>query len=430
MTGKLMSISSTGHPDEKLNLLFVEAFNAQTEGLYADAMEKYLLLLEYFPEAAMLRYNLGLVYYSLANFTGALREFSLALTFQPEDNDTLFNLALSQKKTGDSQAAIASYCQLLKALPNYTDCWYNLAGCYRDTYADGQAISCYQRVLALDPEYLPALNNLAYLYHRSGDIQRAAECYRQVLSLRPEDDSAHYMLASLLGTPLDHAPDSYVRNFFDAYADGFEKSLVDGLGYDNPRQLYACYKSCTHLKGVKDEYGHGLDLGCGTGLSGIAFKEIVTVLDGVDLSANMLLQAAGKNCYNGLYQDSIIHFLQTTTETYDFVLATDVFIYVGELGDIFTALHAVARPGALFCFSTETLDSTGYQLQKTGRFAYSRDYIHSIAVATGWMVLTEQKTKLRKERERWITGDLWVLQGIVPDYEASNWGKKDEGIQI
>ncbi len=405
-----MSISPTSHSDQELNRLFTEACNAQTEGRLARAMEKYLLLLAYFPEVAMLRYNLGLVYYSLEDFTGALREFSLALTFQPEDSDTLFNLALSQKKTGDTLAAIATYRQLLEAMPDNTDCCYNLAGCYRDTYADEQAISCYQRVLALDSEYLPALNNLAYLYHRSGDIQQAEVCYRQVLTLRPEDDSAHYMLASLLGTPLDHAPDSYVRHFFDAFAEGFEKSLVDGLGYNNPRQLYACFKRCTHLKGVKDEYDHGLDLGCGTGLSGIVFKENVTVLDGVDLSRNMLLQAAGKDCYNGLYRDSIIHYLQTTTATYDFFLATDVFIYVGALGDIFTALCAVARPGALFCFSTESLDSTGYQLQKTGRFAYSLDYIQSIAVATGWMVLKEKKTKLRKERERWVAGDLWVLQ--------------------
>ncbi len=288
-------------------------------------------------------------------FTDALEEFSLALASQPEDTDTLFNLALCQKKTGDNPAAIATYRQLLEVMPDNTDCWYNLAGCYRDNYADEQAISCYQRVLALDSEYLAALNNLAYLYHRSGDIHQAEICYRKLLTLRPEDDSAHYMLASLLGTPLDHAPDSYVRNFFDAYAEGFEKSLVDELGYDNPRQLYACFKRCVGLTEVKEVYEHGLDLGCGTGLSGIAFKEIVTVLDGVDLSANMLVQAAGKDCYNGLYQDSILHYLQTTTATYDFFLATDVFIYVGELTDIFTALRAVARPGAFFCFSTETL---------------------------------------------------------------------------
>ena len=396
--------------DEELNRLFTEACAAQTEEHFTDAMEKYLLLLEYFPEAPMLRYNLGLVYYSLENFTDGLREFSLALTSQPGDSDTLFNLALCQKKTGDSQAAITTYRQFLEAMPDNTDCWYNLAGCYRDIYADEQAISCYQRVLALDSKYLSALNNLAYLYHRSGDIEQAAVCYRQVLSLRPGDDSANYMLASLLGTPLAHAPDSYVQHFFDAYADGFEKSLVDGLGYDNPRQLYACFKGCAGLQGVKNVYDHGLDLGCGTGLSGIAIKKIVTVLDGVDLSANMLLQAAKKDCYAGLYQDSISHYLQTTTKTYDFFLATDVFIYVGELANIFTAMSAVARPLALFCFSTEALDSTGYQLQMTGRFAHSRDYIENIAVATGWRVLTKKKTRLRKEKERWVAGDLWILQ--------------------
>jgi len=405
-----MSIPSTSHTDEELNRLFTEACNAQTEGRFIDAMEKYLLLLGYFPDAPMLRYNLGLAYYSLEDFTSALREFSRTLTSQPEDIDTLFNLALCQKKTGDSQAAIANYRKLLQAMPENTDGWYNLAGCYRDTYVDEQAISCYQRVLALDSEYLPALNNLAYLYHRSGDIQQAEVCYRQVLTLRPEDESAQYMLASLLGTPLDHAPDSYVHHFFDAYAEGFEKSLVDGLGYDNPRQLHECFRRCAALKGLKNDYDHGLDLGCGTGLSGIAFKETVAFLDGVDLSANMLVQAAEKDCYTSLHQDSISHYLQTTTETYDFFLATDVFIYVGALDGIFTALRAVARPEAVFCFSTENLDSTGYQLQKTGRFAYSRDYIHNIAAATGWMVLTAESTRLRKERDLWIAGNLWILQ--------------------
>jgi predicted TPR repeat methyltransferase len=79
---------------------------------------------------------------------------------------------------------------------------------------------------------------------------------------------------------------------------------------------------------------------------------------------------------------------------------------------LFTALRAIARPDAVFCFSTESLDSPGYQLRSTGRFAYSRDYILKIAAATAWTVLTEEKTKLRKERERWIDGDLWVFHSL------------------
>lgn len=223
----------------------------------------------------------------------------------------------------------------------------------------------------------------------------------------------HYMLASLLGVPLNRAPDTYVRKFFDGYSEGFEKSPVDLLGYDTPRQLYACLANYSGDKGIRKVYYHGLDLGCGTGLGGIAFKEMVAIFHGVDLSPNMLLRAADKNCYAALYQDSIRHYLQTAIETYDFFLATDVFIYVGALGDIFTTIRAIARPQALFCFSTETLESTGYRLQKTGRFSYSRSYVIETAAATGWAIMATETARLRKEREQWLAGDLWILQVAI-----------------
>jgi predicted TPR repeat methyltransferase len=389
-----------------VNTLFSEACTAQAEERFFEAREKYLLLLEYFPEATVLHYNLGLVYYTLQEYEEALREFSLALASQPEDGDILFNLALCRKKTGGTQEAITTYLKLLEITPDSTDCWYNLAGCYRDLHDDRQAVSCYRRVVDLDPEYLPALSNLAYLHHRAGETETAEACYRRLLAARPDDQSAQYMLASLLGAPLDRAPDDYVRNFFDSYAEGFEESLVAGLGYDNPRQLYGCFAQCP---GRKPTYDRGLDLGCGTGLSGLAFQDCVGALDGVDLSGNMLQQAARKECYTVLYQDSISNFLRTTTETYDLFLATDVFIYVGELREIFTDLRTIARPEAFFCFSTEHLAAEGYQLQQTGRFAYSSDYIRSVAAATGWRVVAEEPTRLRKEREQWLEGELWVL---------------------
>jgi len=392
---------------DELHLSFAEACRAQTEGRLEEAREQYLAMLSYLPDSSLLHYNIGLVYYDLQDFTQALHAFSLASTCRPGDSDTLFNLALCQKKTGDYQAAITTYQQVLEAAPGHTDSWYNLAGCYRDIHDDDQAISCYQRVLAIDSDYLPAANNLAYLYHRTDNIDQAAVYYQQVLDQRPDSESARYMLASLLGTPLDHAPDSYVRDFFNTYAEGFEQSLVVELEYDNPGKLYECFHNCG---GHKASYDHGLDLGCGTGLSGVPFTKVVTVLDGVDLSTNMLRQADRKGCYGTLYPDSISHHLSSTAETYDFFLATDVFIYVGDLQEMFTAVQAIARPAALFCFSTENLSSGSYQLRKTGRFAYSRAYVHKIAASTAWAVLALEETRLRKERNAWITGDLWILR--------------------
>ena len=138
------------------------------------------------------------------------------------------------------------------------------------------------------------------------------------------------------------------------------------------------------------------------------------ILDGVDLSRNMLFQASHKGCYTSLYPDSILHHLHATAETYDFFLATDVFIYVGDLLETFMNVHAIARPAALFCFSTEYLDAGDYQLRQSGRFAYSRAYVHKIAAATGWTVLALEKTNLRKERDSWIAGDLWIFRLDTP----------------
>jgi predicted TPR repeat methyltransferase len=392
---------------DDLRHAFGLACTAQTEGRLESARRQYLLLLRHLPQSDLIHYNLGLVYFDLGDFAQALQEFSLADDLASPDADTLFNLALCQKKIGDRPAAIATYGRMLALDPNHADGLYNLGGCYRDLHDDDQAIDCYRRVLALDHNYLAAANNLAYLYHRAGEIELAVDHYTQVLALRPEDESVRYLLAALTGIPLDHAPDAYVRDFFNNYAEEFEYDLVSELGYDNPHQLYTCL---CHSVAQGAKCAHGLDLGCGTGLSGQAFKAMVAVLDGVDLSGKMLAQAAQKGCYARLHQDSIHHHLASTPEHYDFFLATDVFIYIGDLLPIFTLTQAVARPAALFCFSTEHLGEGGYQLLPTGRFAYAPQYIRELAAATGWTVLAQEPARLRRERDGWLIGDLWILR--------------------
>lgn len=400
--------SNTRCPDAKtLRHVFDEACAAHEIGRLSEAKRYYQLLLKHLPDSALVHYNIGLVSYDQGDYLQALEQFTQADFFAPTDSDTLFNLALCQKKTGDQRAAIDTYSQLLVLEPQHRDGHYNLGGCHRDQGEDDQAILCYQQALTLDPAYLPAMRNLAFLHHRLGQAELAIHYYSQALEHQPENESISYLLAALQGVALDQAPDVYVRDFFDGYAHDFEHSLVEELGYDNPQQLYACLCQSS-ARGARCE--HGLDLGCGTGLSGAAFKEMVTVLDGVDLSGKMLAQAAAKGCYAHLHEESILRHLASTAERYDLFLATDVFIYVGDLLPLFTAAQAIARPNALFCFSTETLDRGSYQLLPTGRFAYTQAYISDIAKQTGWKILAQEPTRLRKERDRWLAGDLWIFR--------------------
>ena len=57
------------------------------------------------------------------------------------------------------------------------------------------------------------------------------------------------------------------------------------------------------------KFGSVLDLGCGTGLAGAAFRPFCDWLVGVDLSPAMLAQARDKGLYDRLVEGEVMRFL-------------------------------------------------------------------------------------------------------------------------
>jgi predicted TPR repeat methyltransferase len=90
-------------------------------------------------------------------------------------------------------------------------------------------------------------------------------------------------------------PESYVRTLFDGYAGGFDRALTEGLSYRAPELLLRAVEA----SGVRMKFGSVLDLGCGTGLAGAAFRPYCDWLVGVDLSPAMLAQARAKGLTTG-----------------------------------------------------------------------------------------------------------------------------------
>ncbi|MCP4341884.1 MAG: tetratricopeptide repeat protein [Desulfobulbaceae bacterium] len=392
---------------EELNQLFVKACEDHQNGLLDSAQSGYLHLLGYFSEAPLLHYNLGLVYYEQGDYEKSRNSFVRAAKLSPEDMDILFNLGLTQKKTGDLDGAIISYKRILEVDPTSIDTLYNLAGCYKDLRQHEKSIETYLEVLRLSPDHPSANNNLAYVYHLTGESERAVFYYKQVLQYKPDHQAAKHMLAALTHSDTTSSPESYVREVFDNYSPHYEQSLVVELEYCVPTTIRGLLDKGTKWKKT---YEHGLDLGCGTGLSGEAFKDMVDVLDGIDLSQKMIDLAAAKKVYRKLYADNIVNFLKSSKESYDFYLAADVFAYVGDLAEMFSLLRENARQDVLFCFSSETDEGKGYRLQQTGRFAHAPAYIQEVAQAAGWNVVGSHKSSLRKEKDSWVQGDLWFLR--------------------
>ncbi len=400
-----MSTSAAPSPEE-LNQLFIKANEDHHNGLLDSAEAGYLQLIGYVPQAPLLHVNLGLIHYQRQEYVKSRDAFTRAFELSPEDMDIVYNLALSRKRTGDLQGAIRCYLKIIDKDPGSIDALYNLAGCYKDCGQHSEAIDTYLSVLQLEPDHLSANNNLAFVYHLTGQVDLAVKYYRRVLDGKPDHASARHMLAALTGSQTTTTPDAYVRQVFDNYSQHYEQSLLVELEYCVPARIRDLVLAGN---GRQKGYRKGLDLGCGTGLGGLAFADMVDVLDGIDLSENMVALAGSKNIYRELHVGNIVDFLQSSNQQYDFFLAADVFAYLGDLAETFTLVKERACREVLFCFSTESTDGQHFRLQSTGRFAHSQDYVKRLVKETGWTVTARQTASLRKEKGNWVAGDIWLL---------------------
>jgi predicted TPR repeat methyltransferase len=157
-----------------------------------------------------------------------------------------------------------------------------------------------------------------------------------------------------------------------------------------------------------------LDLGCGTGLVGAAIRPLANRVTGVDLSARMLARARSRGCYDRLSVGDIESFVHDEpADSYDVVAAADVFTYLGSLADVFAETARILRRGGHFAFSVEALaahGTHGYQLQPTGRYAHSAEYLKTHAHQHDLTFRHLAAASIRKQSEKPVPGWIAVLE--------------------
>jgi SAM-dependent methyltransferase len=114
---------------------------------------------------------------------------------------------------------------------------------------------------------------------------------------------------------------------YEAWADTYDKEISEELGYAQPVR---CAAALSTVVGTQHgaPTGRVLDVGCGTGLSGLALEQAgFTNLDGCDFSAPMLDRAAATGVYRQLFTADLNEGLDVPDETYDAVAAVGVFSF-------------------------------------------------------------------------------------------------------
>jgi predicted TPR repeat methyltransferase len=249
-----------------------------------------------------------------------------------------------------------------------------------------------ERVLEQAPDFANAWFMLAEVRCRLGQNDAAVAAYRKVMEVDPGDVfGAGLRLARLGAAPAPAMPEAYVRGIFDQYAARFESELVDTLGYRAPALL----RSAVDAACPAGAFDTMLDLGCGTGLAGAAFRDRVTHLTGVDLSPGMIALAQQKGIYERLATDDIVRFLRAETpRRHALVVAADVFVYFADLGEVCAAVGDAMADGALFAFTVETHPGEGAELRETLRYAHGANHVraalHGFAIAHMAEVSTRQ----------------------------------------
>ena len=233
----------------------------------------------------------------------------------------------------------------------------------------------------------------------------AGEAYGEALKLAPQDPYVRHLVAAAGARPGDErAPAPYVRAVFEGYADRFEAHLI-ALGYRVP----GLFRAALLEAGAS---GPTLDLGCGTGLAGLAVADLpVTPLHGVDLSPRMLAQAAAQGIYAALHEADLLTYLAAPGPAFGVILAADVLCYFGALDALFAAVAARLRPGGLFLVSCETDpdaeppgQKTPWRLGTQGRYTHIPACLHAAAAAAGLAVRALTPETQRTENRAPVPG--------------------------
>jgi predicted TPR repeat methyltransferase len=269
-----------------------------------------------------------------------------------------------------------------------------------------------EQCLEIVPDWAPAWFALGSARERLGDLTAATAAYCRALAGDPADVLGASLALGRLGAapaPASAAP-AYVAHLFDQYAPRFDAHLLDGLGYRAPDLLREAVAEVCDRTNRRMGFAQALDLGCGTGLAGAAFRHCVEHLEGVDLSPGMVAQAQVKDIYDALAIADVVEHLQAVPEdSFDLILAADVLVYIGDLAPLFTQIARVLASGGLFAFTAESHNGEGYIIGDQTRYAHSPKYIEATAREAGLPVLLLNAASTRRNKRAVVPGLIGVI---------------------
>jgi predicted TPR repeat methyltransferase len=261
------------------------------------------------------------------------------------------------------------------------------------------AADLFAQAAEAEPAFAAAWFALGETAGKLGDREGAVAAFERALALDPQDRSGAALHLAWLGAadPAQAMSRAYVETLFDQYAPRFDGAL-EALAYRGPQLIL---DAVTRARpGVT--FAAMLDLGCGTGLAGAAFRPRVGHLTGVDLSPCMIARARARGIYERLEVAELTAFLRderTARRRYDLGIAADVFAYLYDLAPVMQAVAEVLGEGGIVAFTVESEedDRDDVALGEKLRYRHSPGHVHVAVEAAGLDVVELAPASTRNE---------------------------------
>jgi predicted TPR repeat methyltransferase len=376
-----------------------------------EAVKMWRAALKLEPGSGVCHFNLGLIFMARQDFSAAKESFTKALSAKPHLADAAFNLGRIAYHENDRSVAQKYFERTITIQANHGKAHSTLVQVLTEQGFEAEAIAAGRRGLMamrgnsgdVPKGYADVLMQTANACRRLDKLEDAAAWYREAVEIDPNNSIAKHLLAAAEGTMSQEHAREYAIKSFDTFARSFDDHLLKTLNYRSPETLMA---DIAELRPRADALSDVLDLGCGTGLMGevLARHFQVSHLVGIDLSQNMLDVAVDKNLYQELIHGDLVPTMSARSDEFDLIVSADVFIYVGEVSEVFAQVARLLKPRGLFAFTIEISIEKDVELAPTGRYRHNKSYLHQLSAEYGMRLIREADGLIRKDVREDIVG--------------------------
>lgn len=409
------------NPNSALPLYYLALINFKQNN-FTEA-EKYIVSAQNSDNTSADIYLLaGNIALKLNNSDEAVKAFAQALQINGKCAPALINLAALTENE-------SLYRKALDLEPNNAEAHAGLAALLYKQKRTLEALEEYRQAVILNPDIPEVSNNLALILKDTGDYARAADLLLNAIKQAPQHTEFSINLSETLTlfyaqNPQEackiaaqwqkFTPNNVFANRLNAAFSGeksadstqYAEQLFDEFAktYEQTMQNIN-YSAIAKLRELGfAPVGKVLDLGCGTGLAGQAFKSAANSFVGVDISQKMLNSAAFKGVYTDLIKDDIVNFLSHNKLKFNLSVALDVVEYIDDFCKMAICINC-----APFIFTIENAPDNvnDFRLNASGRYQHNPQYIRKQLITAGYQNIKEYPLILRQENGADVNGTLF-----------------------